>query len=264
MSIWKNFEIQCTDYLNDRFGLYAQFIHQGGSNSNISDILVKTKSGRSFYIDAKHSPAQCGQFVLSPNYDKNIFVYSKQNSNKMNIYTKMIMDHMNNHFNKYKNVNTTGKMIDMENGPQIFANWIIETYKEKNVQLFITNNYTILPIEQFLEFFIVSAKYRIKRSGSSSIGKSRISSILNYIKLKNYSITNIRIDKDKIFIRSSGDLNGIRFKLEPYEYMFSNRYSEFEIRKLSNTRNANVIFSIKRNEKEGGLSDNKIINLLKA
>lgn len=66
MAICENFEIECKNYLNKRFGAYARFIHQGGSDSTIPDILVKTNSGKEFYIDAKHCLAQCGQFVLLP------------------------------------------------------------------------------------------------------------------------------------------------------------------------------------------------------
>lgn len=94
MTMWEDFEIQCTDYLNKRFGAYARFIHQGGNDSTISDILVQTKSGNSFYIDAKHSPAQCGQFVLLPDIKTNTFEYSERNVNRMNAYTRKIIAHM--------------------------------------------------------------------------------------------------------------------------------------------------------------------------
>ena len=40
MAIWEEFEIQCTDYLNNRFGAYARFFHQGGADSTVPDILV--------------------------------------------------------------------------------------------------------------------------------------------------------------------------------------------------------------------------------
>ena len=46
MAIWEEFEIQCTDYLNSRFGAYARFFHQGGADSTVPDILVETKSDR--------------------------------------------------------------------------------------------------------------------------------------------------------------------------------------------------------------------------
>ena len=40
MAIWEEFEIQCTDFLNNRFGAYAKFFHQGGADSTVPDILV--------------------------------------------------------------------------------------------------------------------------------------------------------------------------------------------------------------------------------
>ena len=58
MKLWEEFEIQCTDYLNKRFGQYAKFSHQGGTNSTVPDIFVQTNSGNHFYMEAKHSPAQ--------------------------------------------------------------------------------------------------------------------------------------------------------------------------------------------------------------
>ena len=38
MKIWEKFEIQCTDYLNSKFGTYAKFIHKGGADSTVPDI----------------------------------------------------------------------------------------------------------------------------------------------------------------------------------------------------------------------------------
>ena len=32
MSGWQDFELECTDYLNDVFGDYATFYHEGGSD----------------------------------------------------------------------------------------------------------------------------------------------------------------------------------------------------------------------------------------
>ena len=66
MPIWEDFELKCTDYLKKNFGQYAEYYHQGGADSTVPDILVKAENGKSFYIEVKHCPAQCGQFVLSP------------------------------------------------------------------------------------------------------------------------------------------------------------------------------------------------------
>ncbi|MBR1424446.1 hypothetical protein IJ579_02660 [bacterium] len=81
MPNWEEFEKQCTDYLNQEFCNFATFKTMGGSDSTVSDILVKTNTNKTFYIDVKHSPAQCGQFVLLPDIKTQKFVYSSRNIN---------------------------------------------------------------------------------------------------------------------------------------------------------------------------------------
>lgn len=119
MAIWEKFEIQCTDYLNRKFGTYARFIHQGGADSTVSDILVETKRGKSFYIDVKHSPAQCGQFVLLPDLETCTFKYSRQNVNPINRYAEIIIDYMNEDFDAFREAGTAGKDINMRNGEAV-------------------------------------------------------------------------------------------------------------------------------------------------
>lgn len=262
MPTWEEFEIDCTDYLNCKFGEYANFIHQGGTDSTLPDILVKTQSGNKFYIDVKHSPAQCGQFVLIPDITNSSFIYSKQNVNQFNSYSRLIMEYMNESFDAFRESGTAGKDIKMENASKIFSDWIIQVYKEKGVRYFITNDYVIFSVEEILEYFEVTAKYRIKRSGSSEVGKARIHSILTYIRTTEYIISGSRIDGGKLFVKSQQNLHNKRFVYQQYEYMFSERNGEYEVRKLSNTYNANVIFSITKIEGKSGLTEEQFIEIL--
>lgn len=262
MSTWEDFEIECTDYLNRTFGKFATFKHQGGADSTVADIFVKTNSGTSFYIDAKHSPAQCGQFVLIPNLETNSFEYSSLNANRINCYAEKIMKYMNSDFDSFREAGTTGKDILMLDSSSIFSEWIIQAYQEKNVRYFITNGYTILPIEHFQRYFEVTAKYRIKRSGSGNVGNSRLSSVIDYLDKNDYIISDSRIDGNKLFVASPQRLHNERFILRGIEYMFSLRGKEYELRKLSNTYNANVIFSIKKKSNAAGLSDDEFIDSL--
>lgn len=262
MTVWEEFELDCTNYLNERFGSYARFIHQGGADSTVPDILVETKSGDSFYIDAKHSPAQCGQFVLLPNIKTSTFEYSRQNANQINTYASMIINYMNKSFDEYREAGTTGKDIDMPNSEEIFSKWVIDTYSSKGARYFITNNYILFPIEHLRKYFEITAKYRIKRSGSGNVGRSHINMVSDYIKNHNYCINSIRIEKDKLFVSSTKNLHNQRFVLGAYEYMFSLRNREYEIRKLSNTYNANVIFSITKKGNESGMLDSEFISAL--
>ncbi|MFZ7242712.1 hypothetical protein ACLSZ5_06030, partial [Avibacterium avium] len=148
------------------------------------------------------------------------------------------------------------------NGSDIFSNWIIHTYKKKNVRFFITNNYTIFPIDCLKEHFEVTAKYRIKRSGSTNVGKLYINDVMKYV-IHNYKITNHRTENGKLFVISSQDLDKCKFKIFETEYMFSPRGSEYEIRKLSNTNNANVIFSVTQKASIKGMPKALFIDSLK-
>lgn len=255
MSTWEDFEINCTKYLNNTFGTKAAFIHQGSSNSTVPDILVKTKNNATFYIEAKHCPAQCGQFVLLPNISTRTFEYSPKNVNKLNIYAEAIMEHMNKEFDEFREAGTSGKEIILPNGTDIFTNWIIQSYKEKNVHFIITNNYTILPLEDFSKYFHVTAKYRIKRSGSGNVGKSRMHLVKQKINTLDYTIESTKVNGEKLFVTSLENIHNQRFILQSYEYMFSSRDNEYEVRRLSNTYNANVIFSINLKTTALGLSN---------
>lgn len=253
MAVWKDFEIDCTNYLNSNFGKYATFIHVGESNSRIADIKVNNNKNEEFYIEAKHAPAQCGQFVLTPNIQLCQFEYSLLNFNKLNEYSKQIIEFMNKHFEIFKEAGTAGKSIVFENCEEVFNNWVKQYYEEKNVQYFITNNFMILPIEEFEKYFIVTAKYRVKRSGSTSAGKGNKDSLQNYLE-HSFHIQSVEMVGDKIFVQSKEELHNTRFILNGYEYMLSKRDDKYEVRKLSNTFNANVIFSIALREGQEGMT----------
>lgn len=262
MNKWEKFEQDCVEFLNKTYGMYARFTHKGGADSAVPDILVETRQGFCFYIEAKHSPAQCGQFVLLPDIMTQTFQYSKQNTDSINSLAQMIIEYMNQKFDDYRNAGTAGKEIVMPGSQEIFAAWIAEHYRKKGVQFFITNGFKIIPIRQFRECFEISATYRVKRSGSSDVGKKRISVVKDFLFRQDYEIRNVQTEGNKLFITSDLPYHDQRFILNEYEYMFSQRGERYEIRKLSNTYNANVIFSVKLNEYASGLTDQEFITAL--
>lgn len=261
MMVWEDFEVKCTDYLNTNFGNVAKFYRLGQSDSTVSDIRVITNTGKQFYIEAKLSPAQCGQFVLLPNFSARSFEYSKLNITPINQYSQQIIQYMNQYFDEFAQAGTSGKDIDISNRTEIFANWIIKFYKDKNVKYIITNNYIVLPVDRLPDYFNIKAKYRVKRSGSSSVGKNNISILTDYI-INNFAIEKIEVDIDKMFVSSPSQLHNKRFVVNEVEYMFSKRGEKFEVRKLSNTFNANVIFSIELKENMKGLDFSEFIAIL--
>lgn len=111
MNKWEKFEQDCVEFLNKTYGMYARFTHKGGADSTVPDILVETRQGFCFYIEAKHSPAQCGQFVLLPDIMTQTFQYSKQNTDSINSSAQMIIEYMNQKFDDYRNAGTAGKEL---------------------------------------------------------------------------------------------------------------------------------------------------------
>lgn len=253
MNKWEQFEEDSTNYLKERFGSIATFTHQGGSDASTPDILVTLRDGSTFYVEAKLAPAQSGQFVLTPNINSREFDYSQRNTAHPNYYSQEIINQMNTEFEDFRNSGTAGKTIIMEEGSKTFENWIVNNYKEKGVKFFITNNFKLIPIDEFGEHFYVTAKYRIKRSGSSGTEKTNILKALDYMKETGYPITSARNENDrKLFVTSEENLHNERFVLGNNEFMLSSRSEgEYEVRKLSNTYNANVIFSITGRNREG-------------
>lgn len=258
---WEDFEKSCVDYLEGNFGRYAHFIWKGKSDSTKSDIEVVTKKGKSFYIEAKHCPAQCGQFVLLPNIETKSFDYSELNFSPVNQYSQTIIEHMNMDFEAFKEAGTKGKSIEIENGSQIFARWIKNHYKSKGTKYIITNNFEIFSIEDIDCVFNIFATYRVKRSGSRSVGYSKIDSVRHFIK-NNYPVNYIYCKGEKLFVSSNVELHNERFTFDGNEYMFSKRENVYEIRKLSNTFNANVIFSVEFEPKIDPISNSELIDLL--
>ncbi|MGC7154900.1 hypothetical protein [Metamycoplasma hominis] len=259
MATWDNFEIEATRYLENKFGSFASFVHQGGADSTVPDIFVRLKSGKSFYIEAKHSPAQCGQFVLLPNIQTKSFIYSRKNANQKNQYAQQIIDVMNTDFESFEEAGTAGKPIVFSGDETVFSSWIINYYKGKGVKFIITNGFKIFDIDNFASTFYVTAKYRIKRSGSSSVGRGNIPAVIRWLNA-NFPNCSISDDGDKVFVRTSQNLHNSRFVLGNNEFMISLRDDYYEVRKLSNTFNANVIFSIELKINARSLSEETILS----
>ena len=259
---WSDFEIECTEYLEKRFHKYAEFIHQGGSNSRVSDILVETKTGKNFFIEVKMPSAQCGQFVLLPNLEDKEFIYSERNENPINEYSKKIIEYMNKNFDTYVASGTRGTEINFENSEKIFESWIKKAYSDKRVKYFITQDKLLINIEDFGENFNISAVYRVKRSGSSRVSMSKESKILNYLSNSQNIFEKIYSEDGKLFVKTEKDIDKVKFMYEDSEYMFSKRQDTYEVRKLSKTHNANVIFSIQLKEEASGNIEEFIKDLM--
>lgn len=259
---WEEHENKCYDYLNNKFGNDATFIPHGGSDSTIADIEVKLKNGDSFWIECKSPLSQCGQFVVMSQEDK--FVFSSGNHSESNKYTKKIIDIMNDDFDKYLNAGTSGVVMDID--VETSSNCIKAIYVQKKVKYFITctneGKFVISPIESFSDFYSITAKYRVKKSGSRKVGKT-------YQKLLSEEIMNANIFEEpsfeygkKMCVKSSVFTGKEKMEINGERYKFAKINDDsYEVRRLSDTNNANVIFEISL-KNENGLSESEFRKIL--
>ena len=225
----------------------SNFERKGGVDSTTSDIAVIKNNKVDFYIEAKDSPAQSGQFVVEPDNSTKTFIFSKKNHSKPNELTNIIIEYMSNNFERYYNAGTSGQPLEINK--DIFAGWIINYYKNKKVKYFISydREYVILPIRKFAAYFDIFANYRIKKSGSRNPAKKDISAIKNLIH-NLYPSASFSYDNGKLFVYIKEPLKNKIFEYGNFRYFFSTRNQlpqHYRITKLSNTYHMNVIFSIK-------------------
>lgn len=232
---WKEFEIFCVNYLNNTYG--NKFAKKGESDSTESDILFTGKEP--FYIEAKMPHSQCGQFVLIPNKAEQKFDYSPRNKSEINLYTLEIIHFMSENFAEYSNLSTKGKIIPLPES--VFVNWIKEYYKSKDVRFFITYNddFIVFPIEHFEHYFSVSCTYRIKKSGSRHLNSKSLPDFKQALDKEgiSYTIRGLELHSDE-------NIHDKRIAGENKDFLIKEDNGVYQVKILSNTFNANVIFSI--------------------
>ena len=242
------FTIPQKDFSDSKYNFEAE----GGSDSTKSDILL-TKSGIAiFYIESKMKQAQCGQFVV---YQENSgFTNSTRNRHLTSFAEEIMIDKMNEKFASFANPGTAGKDLGLDKS--YYYDWIMSYYESKKVRYFIVekevgrknfsaDNFIIFPIQHFYKYFDATAKYRVKKSGSTSPSHNSIDEIEDIFKKNKISYSDLHFEDTKVFV--SFPKKSEKFQLEGinYDYQLNPQGNgKFEIRRLSNTRNANVIFSI--------------------
>lgn len=246
----EQFELESLAYLESRYSKNGvKFIHHDTTDSTGSDIEV-VKNGRSiFFIEAKDTAAQSGQFVLLPNDTTRSFIFSPRNKSVPNEMTQIMIEYMNADYDRFNAAGTAGEALNIN--PDVFTNWIIGHYKEKNVKYVISKRQQMIicPIDKFGDYFEVSANFRIKKSGSSEPSGKYVDSVIAALQ-QNYGLTDIYKQtvngKKKLFVNAPAHLSKVRFELGDYTYYLSPQETagNFEVKQLSNTRNKNVIFSI--------------------
>ena len=247
------FEIKAFEFLKLTFQ-NTSFEHKGGMDSTTSDIAVLKNNKIDFFIEAKDTAAQSGQFVLLPDTNTKKFIFSPKNCSTPNDITDIIIQYMDNNFDYFHDAGTAGKILNIPS--DIFAKWIIEHYQSRNVKYVIScgENFVILPINKFAEYFDITATYRTKKSGSRKPAQKHINIVKRTI-IECYPTAKFSQQGQKLYMNIDTSINKDHFIIGDYTYYLSKQdNNSYEVRCLSNTYNMNVIFSIQL-KKEQDSSD---------
>lgn len=253
MKAWELFEEECIKYLQDKYPT-IKFILTGKKDSTKSDILVKTIN-QEFYIEVKSPLSQGGQFVLIPDVAHHLFVYSSKNKTPVFKQTNEIINYMNLNYKQFANLSTNPLKIDLNEN--ILANWVINYYEFKKVKFVITKSkdeYLLFPLRKFGNYFLVKCFYRVKKSGSAHATIFSKNDLLTWWKFSNEGEF-IKEDKN-LYFYSEKDRNKRKIKTLNSTYLLNKvAINKYEVRKLSKTFNANVIFQIKLKHDNQAIED---------
>lgn len=245
---WKEFENLCLGYLVKNYSNFGNkdltFFKEGGSDSHAADINVYKNNSHIFSIEVKMPNSQCGQFVLLPDVNAKKFIFSKRNVSPVNEPSKKIIEHMNDHFDSFLKSGTRGEKIDMDSS--ILYEWIKSYYKNIKKESFIITAFNdqmvIFPIDKIEDYFEVSACYRIKKSGSSRISYNNLNEIKTLLNNRGLYGVSFNVQDSSITINAKEEKFVLKGNM--YDYLLIQKNNKYNIRRLSNTYNANVIFSI--------------------
>lgn len=150
---------------------------------------------------------------------------------------------------KYKDVKQNGIQVNILEEDAF--NWIIEHYKNKEVQWLISSNSTTLtemdtlfiPIEEINSYFDVKIVLRRKKSGSQNLPKKEKEVFLKMLRKKGYNYESSDWDGKyfKVLISSLKDEI-----VEIDRYLLKKREDNwYRVTKKSLTNNPNILFELK-------------------
>lgn len=258
MANWEKFEHECYEKLQKDYGKFAKILPHGKSDSTKPDIEIILPNGQNFFIEVKSRNAQCCQFVLFPDDETKTFHFSERNKMIKTGACKTIIDYMEKNYSRYCKPTQSG--IDINVTTDTLYALVDEYYSAKLVKFFMTkdynDNYIIFPAAKFKNYFNITSCYRKKKSGSSEPSEIHIPEIEQA--LTDYSIKGsvdiTTVDKPRCFLTTDNNaLHKERLICTDYTYQLkTNEHSKkiiaphilayiYEVRKLSNTNNPNVI-----------------------
>lgn len=246
MSAWEEFEINVLKALKGIEETKLKFVRKGGSDSSVSDIEVYKDSKKITSLECKLSQSQAGQFVVL--YNGTEFCFSNQNKCNETTETIKIIKKMNENIGLYiKVIEDDLPSVNLQIENSLSFEHVLNIYKQKGVKYFITSRelnseLIIVPLNKIVEIFQIKGVYRKKRSGSRDIPKSEKS--LCYSEFEKKYKTEINFANLKKIV----EMNNRYFGSNNEYYISGNSERGYKFKKLSNTNNPNVIFTLSLKE----------------
>ena len=104
----------------------------------------------------------------------------------------------------------------------------------------------MFPISEFGKYFATSAKYRMKKSGSSNPPKKSYQEIESLLSKSQFTNFQLEQNKKKLYLSTEYNMDEQKLYGEDYTYLcVKESPAKFKVTKLSNTANSNVIVAIK-------------------
>lgn len=250
---WEKFEINSTNYLNEKFGNSDfEFERVGGKNSTETDIKIYKKNNYKSNVEAKMSGSQAAQIVVLIEDEK--FKYSDQSKSPCTPIVQAIINHLNKDFKKYSN---SEENIEVDIDEELSFNRIKEFYtKVKPSPFIITGNNrkkyrALIKLDDIKEYFSVKCVLRPKRSGTNDLPKKYRDIALTKIKTKfdnNITVNTSYVQNKKLFIELDKKINNSFSYIECDNitlYLSHQDNTTYEVRKRSDTNNPNILFTLK-------------------
>ncbi len=243
----EQFEWDAATYLRHTYGTQdIAFVSEGGMDSTRSDIAVYIRGKLAFYMEAKDTVAQSGQFVLLPDDEHRVFAFSPRNRSTPNPITDQIISYMNQDYDRFRAAGTKGESVDID--PAVFADWIVGHYQNRKVAYVISHDgqgFVILPIEKYARYFTIRADFRIKQSGTGAPAQRDFPMLQEMIRAL-YPTARFLNSSKRMMLGMEKQVALDTFTDGKYIYQFSPvDASCYEVRRRSNTRNMNVIFGVR-------------------
>lgn len=250
-AMWEKFENEIfLEFKKKYSNNNTKFELLGVSDSTQSDILVIKKDEPEFYMEIKSSIAQAAQFALNQNSEKKWY-FSDLNKTTSTNNSEEIIGFINK--SDFGAITTSGISIGIDQKTQF--DWIKDFYEERCVEFVVTsynNELVIMPLENIHIYFNVSVIVRKKGSGSAELSNPvwrkiknhpvfngvRENNVINGKRYLTFDSLPESLNNNKTIFADMFDDEIIRFQLE----IISDR--KVYIRKLSNTSNPTVIFTL--------------------